>query len=485
MQSTISPAPSTAWKAAILAIVVVMAAGCSLTPGYERPAQSLPMLSGSMSPAPTDQDMHTLLSPEELKFLDGLDGSGQLKVLAVRGLQHNRDYAVAVLRVDQARAEYGLADADSLPTLRAGGQVERQHFNNKTLNETYGQRFSAATVGISDFELDFFGRVKALSESARHEYLATEFGQQAARKALIAEVAHRYLFMRAAASRQQGADALLVHRKTQLRLAQKQESAGDISREELQAVHALQAQAEQQAEEASLQLDKARNALEHEIGYELAIDTDRQQGPSEAEKPAPIWLANLTSEHLLQRFDVQAAEERLKAANASIGAARAAFFPSITLSTSSGIASEHLHDLFSSGTGTWLFAPQINIPLFDGGRNQANLDLAKVRKEVGIANYEKAIQSAFRDMADGLHEREALLQRARSQSALNDIAQEQLVSRQAQARRGDVSRLDELAAHIQAVQTEQALLETRLAIQLNLLSLYRVLYGADASAISS
>ena len=434
MQSTFSPAKSTAWMATFLAIAVATASGCSLTPSYERPAQSLPMLSGFISPAPTDKDMRTLLSAEELNFLDGLDSSGQLKVLAVRGLQHNRDYAVAVLRVEQARAEYSLSDADSMPSLRASGQMERQHFNNKALNKTYGQRFSAATIGISDFELDFFGRVKALSESARHEYLATKLGQQAARKALIAEVAHRYLLMRAAASRLQGADAVLVHRKTQLRLAQKQESAGDISREELQAIHAFQAQAEQQAEEASLQLDKARNALEHEIGYELAIDTDRQQRAGEAENPAPIWLSNLTSDHLLQRFDVQAAEERLKAANASIGAARAAFFPSITLSTSSGIASEHLHDLFSNGTGTWLFAPQINIPLFDGGRNQANLDLAKARNEVGIANYEKAIQSAFREMADGLHEREALLQRARSQSALNDIAQEQLFNRQAQAR---------------------------------------------------
>lgn len=471
--------------AAFLAVSTAMVSGCSLSPHYVRPAVPLPIISGLASPAPTEHVIESLLTAEERCLLNRLDGTGQLEALAARGLQHNRDYALAVLRVEQARAEYGLAHGNSMPSLRAKGLLERQNFNNRAFNEIYGERFSAATVGINDFELDFFGRLAALTESARHEYLASEFGQQAARKALVAEIAQRYLAMLAAANRHKSAKALLTQRDIQLRLAEQQESAGNISREELQAVQALHAQAEHLADDAALQFDKARNAVEHEIGYEVSIDLDRVNDAGDSDLPAPTWLANVTSDHLLWRFDVQAAEEQLKAANASIGAARAAFLPSITLSTSAGLASEHLHDIFSNGTGTWLFAPQISIPLFDGGRNQANLDLATARKEVSIANYEKAIQGAFRDMADGLIEREALLLRAQSQSALNDIAQEQFLSRRSQALRGDASRFDELASHIQAIQTEQALHETRLAIQLNLLSLYRVLYGANASAISS
>ncbi|MNJ55025.1 Antibiotic efflux pump outer membrane protein ArpC precursor [compost metagenome] len=141
--------------------------------------------------------------------------------------------------------------------------------------------------------------------------------------------------------------------------------------------------------------------------------------------------------------------------------------------------------MFSHGTGTWLFVPQITLPIFDGGRNQANLDLAQARKNISVANYERTIQNAFQDMVDGLKERKTLLQRVRSQSELNGLAQELAVRRQRQFARGDISQLEATAALVQAVQTEQVLTQTRLAIQMNLLSLYRTLYGADASAISS
>ncbi|MFK8397785.1 efflux transporter outer membrane subunit [Pseudomonas sp. BGr12] len=485
MQSTSSSVERSSWIPAILAFVIATLPGCSLTPSYDRPDLPLPLLTGSASIDGDGPKLATLLSEEETDLLDGLDGSGQLKRLAMRALLHNRDYAIALLRVEQARAEFGVGKADRFPTIQATGQLERQQFNDRKLNEVYGQRYAAAGIGVGEFELDFFERVKALSEVSRHQYLATELGQHATRKALIAEVAQRYLLMRAASSRHESAKALLSHRQKQLLLAQRQVEAGEISREDLQAVGAAAAQAEQQAREAELQLAKASNALEQETGYEVPVQAHGYRQIAEDEPGNIGWLSNLSSSQLLERFDVQAAEEQLKASNASIGAARAAFFPSITLSTSAGIASEHLHDLFSNGTGTWLFAPQINIPLFDGGRNQANLDIANARKQISVANYEKTIQSAFRDMVDGLSERETLLLRIRSQSVLNQLAQEQASRRQEQAHRGDASQLDALASQIQAVQTEQALVETRLAIQLNILTLYRVLYGADASAIPS
>ncbi len=428
----------------------------------------------------------TLLSEEETELLDSLDRSGQLKHLTVQALEYNRDYRVATLRVEQARAEYGIANASRLPAIQATGTLERQAFNDRSLDDKFGQRSSIASVGINDFEIDFFERIKALSKAAQHQYLATESGQRAARKALISEVAQRFLLMRAEAARQENTDALLEHRKEQADLAKRQVDSGALSREALAAVMRLRAQAQQQSREATLQLATARNALEWVTGYKSPVKINsvvldaRDQGEGEA-----TWLTNLDSTKLLERFDVHAAEEQLKANNASIGAARAAFFPSISLSTSAGVASEHLHDLFSGGTGTWLFVPQINIPLFDGGRIQANLDVALARKDIGVANYEKVVQNAFRDMVDGFAERDALMHRIRSQSALNDLALDQLDIRKAQAALGDASKLDELTAQIQTIETGRALIDTQLAIQLNLLSLYRVLYGADASAIPS
>lgn len=440
----------------IVALGVAMAtlAGCSLVPRYERPELPLQMLTAATAHEHANPSSLALLSEDETGLLDSLDRSGQLKHLTVQALQHNRDYRIATLRVEQARAEYGIASTSRLPAIQAAGMLERQEFNDRSLNDQFGRRYSVASIGINDFEIDFFERVKALSEAAQHQYLATESGQRAARKALVSEVAKRFLLMRAEAARQEKANALLEHRQEQADLAKRQVDSGALSREALATVMSLCAQAQQQSRDATYQLAKALNALEWITGYTVAVknvglvlDAGKQVQVEAA------WLANLNSTRLLERLDVQEAEEQLKANNASIGAARAAFFPSITLSTSAGVASEHLHDLFSSGTGTWLFVPQINIPLFDGGRIQSNLDIALARRNIGVANYEKVIQYAFRDMVDGFAEREALMQRIRSQSALNDLALDQLDIRKAQAALGDASKLDELMAEIQAVET--------------------------------
>lgn len=463
-------------------ILVVALSGCSLVPDYQRPEPLLPHLTKAADQAIEAIDHSGFLSQEEVVVLDSLDTTGQLKRLAVSALLHNRDYHIAMLRVEEARAEYGMAKADQLPSIQATGQVQRQSFNDRALNEVYGQHYSAATIGVSDYELDFFGRVKALSQASRHAYLASALGQQAARKALLLEVAQRYLTMQAVMERDRSASALLQHREQQFLIARHAYEAGGISEDALRDVRTGVVQARQQVNEQENQLSRVRNSLQRETGYSASIVQVRPETVDHAEVP---WLANLSSEQLLQRYDVLAAEEQLKAANASIGAARAAFFPSIRLSTAAGVASSHLGDLFSQGTGTWLFVPQITLPIFDGGRNQANLDLAQARKSISVANYERTIQNAFQDMVDGLKERKTLLQRVSSQSELNGLAQAFAARRQHQFARGDISQLEATAAQVQAVQTEQVLTQTRLAIQMNLVSLYRTLYGADASAISS
>lgn len=463
-------------------ILAVALGGCSLVPDYERPEPLIPGLANAADQTLEAIEYSDFLSQEEVVVLDSLDASGELKRLAVSALAHNSDYQIAMFRVEEARAEYGIAKADRMPSIQATGQMQRQSFNDRTLNEVYGQHHSAVTIGVSDYELDFFGRVRALSDASRHSYFASVLGQQAARKALLLEVAQRYLAMRAVMERDRLASTLLQHREQQLLIALHAHGAGGISEDELRDINTLAVQARQQVDEQANQLSRVRNSLERETGYSVSVIQVRPGPIDLVEIP---WLANLSSEQLLQRYDVLTAEEQLKAANASIGAARAAFFPSIKLSTAAGVASGHLGDLFSQGTGTWLFVPQITLPIFDGGRNQANLDLAQARKNISVANYERTIQNAFQDMVDGLKERKTLLQRVSSQSELNGLAQALAERRQRQFARGDISQLEATAALVQAVQTEQVLTQTRLAIQINLLSLYRTLYGADASAISS
>lgn len=474
-----------AWASVVLTLVMVVINGCSLVPDYQRPEAPFPQLKQTDDAHAGTSDK-PVLTDQEASLLVSLDRSGQLQALVEKALHHNRDYQIGTLRVDQARAEYGVLKAERLPVIEATGHMQRQAFNKRSLNDAYGQRYSAATLGISDFELDFFGRLNALSEASRHEYLATTLGQQAARKALLLEVAQRFLTLRAVGQRQGTATALLKHHRQQLSSAEQQFQSGEISEEQLKDLRAVAIHAQQQVEDQNVRFAKARNSLEHGVGYSVSVDVSRlDSAPLDAAHLSASWFADLSSNQLLKRYDVLAAEQQLKAANAYVGAARAAFFPTIRLSTAGGLASRNLGDLFAHGTGTWLFVPQITLPIFDGGRNQANLDIAQARKQISVAQYEQTIQNAFRDMADAFSEREALILRVRSQSELNELAQEVMLRRQGQLLRGDITQLDELAAQIQAVQTKQALMDTHFAIQMNLLSLYRALNGADATAISS
>ncbi|MFK0033710.1 efflux transporter outer membrane subunit [Pseudomonas monteilii] len=484
MRPTISK--SSGCLPAVFMLASLLLSGCSLEPAYERPASPVTFLRPGQEMPTEAPDTSSLFTDEEAQLLDSLDHSKQLRTLVAGALAHDRDYQIILLRVEEARAEYGIANAERLPAVQLSGEMVRQQFDNRSLNEVNGQRYATASIGISNYELDFFGRMRSMSKAARHRFLSTQLGQQAARKALITEVARQYLVLRSANDVVKKADLLLNYQQSLVEISKHQVNAGALSREDFKKTAQALDMAEQHAAEAVQRVKAARNALELMSGYRSPIRTVGEL-PSvwEPDQADAAWLVNLHSEKLLERYDVRAAEERLKAANASIGAARAAFFPSVQLSTGAGVASEHFHDLFSHSTGTWLFMPQVNIPIFDGGRNQSNLDLANIRKDIAVATYERTIQRAFKDMADAFFERDALMQRIRSQAALNELAQDQLATRQAQLSRGDVSKLDELNALIQAVETSQVLSETKLRIQFNMLNLYQILYGADATAVVS
>ncbi|MFF7065620.1 TolC family protein [Pseudomonas sp. NPDC008258] len=414
--------------------------GCSFNASQHR-AGLLPLLSTpSIGQSVSAVDNAVTLSAEEVEFLLSLDSSGQLKGLAEQALVRDQADQAIVDRVEQARVLFST-------------QPEK-------------------------FESDFFTAVQALPSPLRRRYLSSQAGILAQRKALLVEIARAYLLARACAFREQTATGVLQHRIDQIDLTRGQFLNGTLLRDDLHQSMVFLTQARLQSESARQRRIDAFKALHLLTGREpkgLALPFLL----SGSHQPHPAWLSDLPSDRLLDRFDIQAAEKLLVTDHTAISVARASFFPSIRLSTSDGLASDNVHALFSNSSTTWSFAPRQPLGSQSGTGRATSLN-----QRTSISNYQKVIQRAFKDMADALAERHALLQRIRSQSVLGELARGQLKDRLVQASDA-ISKLDKLAASIQVLQTDQALGDTQLAIELNLLSLYKVLYGADASAIPS
>ena len=473
------------WCAAWLMVLTV--SGCSLAPEYQQPPLPVPATVSSGVVSAAAPPSQAVLTSDEETLITELSPTGELRTLVLSALDFNRDFRIAGLRVEEARAMRGLSVADRFPTVAAGLERNRQHFDNKAADERYGQDITVASVGISNYELDFFGRLRSLSDAARHDYLATLHGQQAARSALVAEVAQAWLAERMAADLQVDAQTISDTRSTLLGMAEGQQRAGAISLDDvaMQRLEALSAQ--QQLQDAIGDHSSASQALLLLTGYSAPL-------PSMTLEPArltaaaidtPAWLMNLPSQRLLERFDVRQREEALKASNANSGAARAAFFPSITLSTGVGVQSDSLRSLFSHGSGAWLFSPQLSLPLFDGGRNRANLDLARVRKQIAVADYEKTIQIAFREMADVLTRRQQALDHVRDEVKRVALVQEKVRRMVFELEAGNTDRSAPLASAIRVAQADATFRKSLHDLQRNRLDLYRVLHGAEPVTSSS
>ncbi|KAA8697449.1 RND efflux system, outer membrane lipoprotein, NodT [Pseudomonas caricapapayae] len=455
--------------------------GCSLAPAYQRPALPVPadQLSGVVPARETSAAI--ALTGDEEALVSELSPQGELRALLQSALTFNRDFRVAVLRVEEARAMRGIARAGRFPTIAAGVERDRQHFDNAAADERYGQDISIASVGISDFELDFFGRLRSLSDAARHDYLASTYGQQAARSALVAEVARAWLAERLAAAVQQDAQTVHDARLMLLKAAEEQQRQGAISLDDLMVQRLDTLTAQQQEQDAVSGHANASQALLLLTGYSTALPTTTPDTPvlTAALVDTPDWLSNLPSRRLLERFDIRQHEEALKASNANIGAARAAFFPSIKLSTGAGLQSDSLRTLFSSGSGAWLFTPQLNLPLFDGGRNQANLDLARVRQQIAVAEYEKAIQNAFREMAGVLSRRQQALGHVRNDIERVALVQEKVRRLSFELNAGAAERTALLASTIRIAEADAAGRKSLNELQQNRIDLFQVLRGAQ------
>ena len=455
-------------------VATLALAGCTaLTPAYERPEAPVAAQWSDATATPAGTPAAAELGWREF-FTDP-----QLQALIAQALTHNRDLKVALLNVERAQALYRVQRADQLPSVNAGvGQsAQRLPGGLSGTGQPAISRQYTATLGISAYELDLFGRVKNLTDAALATYLATEDARRSAQISLIAQVASSWLTLAADQERLALTEATLKTREDSLRLTQRLQASGISSTLDLrQAEIAVESARADQASLAAV-VATDRHALELLVGQPL---TPEQAPHSDITAPATLTTAlpaGLPSEVLLARPDVQQAERSLQSANANIGAARAAFFPRITLTASAGSASGELDGLFRNGTGFWSFVPQITLPIFDSGRNRANLKVAEVDRDIAVAQYEKAIQSAFREVADALSERQTLGQQAQAQQRLVAQTQDALKLSEARFRAGVDDRLATLDAQRSLYSAQQSLISTRLAEQVNRVTLYKALGG--------
>ncbi len=385
-------------------------------------------------------------------------------------LANNRDLRVAVLNVERARALYRIERADRVPSVGATAAMVRTGGDAPTT-----ESFTAG-VGITEFELDLFGRVRNLSQAALQQYFAQEESRRSAQLTLIAEVANAYLALAADQEQLRVVQLTLTTREEFHALTQKRYEFGAVS-----ALDVSQSRTQVEAARADVarfsgQAAQTANALQLLVGAPIGADLLPQSFGESVTGLAPL-PAGLPSEVLLRRPDVLAAEHRLRAGNANIGAARAAFFPSIKLTGSVGSASDELSNLFDAGTGVWAFVPQVNLPIFEGGRLRANLDAARADRDIALAQYERAIQAGFRDVADALALTTTLAAQRAARQATVDAATEADRLARARYKAGRDSYLVLLESQRTLYLAQQTLIVTRLSEQTNRVTLYKALGG--------
>ncbi|MGE4528355.1 MAG: efflux transporter outer membrane subunit [Rhodospirillaceae bacterium] len=469
---------TTALRRALLAATMLAAlSACSLIPDMETPAppvaQSWPE-GAAYAPQAAEPGGKTLA---DLGW-DEVFRNRTLRGLIATALETNRDLRVAALNVEAARAAYGVSRADLLPSVDANGARSRSRTPPELSSSGRAVTSTAytANLGVTAFELDFFGRVRSLNAQALETFLATQEAQTGARIALIAEVANAWLSLQADRRQLRLTEETLETRQTSQALI-------DAKFENGVATELDVAQARTSLETARVNLAsytravaQDRNALELLVGRPLAAAEIADDGDDLSALVA-LPPAGLSSAVLLRRPDIREAEHALKAANAYIGAARAAFFPTISLTGSAGFGSARLGSLFEGASRAWTFAPSVSAPIFDAGRNFANLDAAKAQRDIAVASYEKAIQSAFREVADGLAARKTLVEQIAAQKALVAASEKSFFLSQARYDRGVSSYLEVLDAQRSLYAAQQTQIGLELTQLSNLVTLYKSLGG--------
>jgi multidrug efflux system outer membrane protein len=454
----------------------LLLAGCaSMAPPYERPAVALPAQYDAPAASPSgDAGAQAAAVQWRSYFADPA-----LQRLITQALERNHDLRTAMLRVQEAQASYGIQRSARYPTLGLSGEAARARTPaglSPSGQAVTGSQFQAG-LGISSWEIDFWGRIASLDEAALHSFLATDAARRTATVALVAQVADSYLALRELDERLRLAQDSAASQRESLRIFTRRHEVGSASRLELTQVQTLLAQAESLLTQLQQQRAAQAHALELLVGGPAELPPVPAPAQAEAAWQLPALAAGLPSELLLQRPDLAAAEHRLRAAQAQIGAARAAFFPSIQLTAFGGLASSELDQLFQGNARSWSFAPRLTLPIFDAGRNQANLDLAEVRRELAVVQYEQAVQTAFREVADALSARRWLGEQLQVQRAALAVQQDRARLSHLAYDHGASSFLDVLDAERSLISAAQQLAQTRRALLASQVALYRALGG--------
>ena len=485
----------------LAAALAAALAGCSLTPKYERPAA--PVASQWAGSAKEALAKNGGAAAHATPWQDFVQDERLREIISLV-LENNRDLRVAIKNIELAQAQHRINRADLGPTVGASLSGSRSVPNTTSTPGSVASNYSAA-LGINAWELDFFGRVRSLSQSALSRYLATEEARKAAQISMIGAVSSTWLSLQANSELLALAERTLATREQSLSLTKLRMDVGASSALDMRQAESLTAAAKAAVAQQRRMRAQDINALTLLVGQTLpenllppvpSVAVDRPSNDASQSTPVtPIGntLSRFASVHvglpsgvLLRRPDIRAAEQQLVAANANIGAARANFFPRITLTGMFGRSSHELDDLFGSGTlRVWSFLPQISLPIFDMGRNIATLDASKAGRDIAVAQYEKAIQTAFREVADALAGRATLGEQLAALEAQATANRESYRLADLRYRNGIASYLYLLDAQRALFASEQALTQTRLLERLNQVELYKALGGgwSDPGAV--
>lgn len=467
--------PAFAASALLLAMIL---GGCSMAPTYERP--QAPVAANWNSPAAengqaaSNLDWQTFIVDSELRSLVSV------------ALDNNRSLRQTLLDIEQARAQYRIQRADRVPGLNAAANGNRQRLPGDLSNSGSSAVSSSYQVGLAlpEYELDLFGRVKSLTDAALEQYLSTEEAARSARIALIAEVSQAYLTYDGAQRRHSLTEQTLVSREDSLSLISQRRTAGAATALDYQEALGLVEQSRAELESNARQKQQALNALVLLLGT-----SDAAKRIPQVPQDKPMLIQDIApgtpSELIERRPDILAAEHVLKARNADIGAARAAFFPRISLTGSFGTSSAEMSGLFDGGSRSWSFVPTLSLPILDAGRNSASLDLAKVRKDSAVAAYEGTIQTAFREVADALAATDTLRREEAARRALANTTNETLKLAKARYEGGVDSHLRYLDAQRSNFVNESAYIETSTQRQIALVDLFRALGGGWSGEVTA
>ncbi|MGP1681781.1 MAG: efflux transporter outer membrane subunit [Giesbergeria sp.] len=464
----------------LTAAIAASLAGCvNLAPLTGTPVAPVPGTVGAgATAAPAQPTAHSLEQAEALAWVQ----APQLRQVIALALANNRDLRLALTNIEKARAQYGVQQADRLPTVAASAQANRtraaQDLTTAGRDQTTSQL--VAQIGFVSYELDLWGRVRNLNEAALQQYFLSTENQRNVQVTLVADVANAWLALAADQARLELAQSTLASRRKAFAITQRTYELGATSGLVLAQNQTTVDSARGDVAVYSSQIDRDRNALQLLVGG--PVPKALLPGPLASNTPSAAALAELTaplpSSRLLARPDIQAAEYALRAATANIGAARAALFPTISLTASAGTASNELSNLFGAGNGTWSFVPLVRLPIFDGGRNRANVQVAEANEQLALAQYEKTVQTAFRETADALADRARWAERLEAQASLLAATQKAFDLSEARFKAGVDNYLSVLDAQRSLYAAQQTQITLQLAEQVNRITLYKVLGGS-------